>query len=467
MLNFNQYKEEIYDKKHRINDSHNNRLKSRVHFDTPLDVHSAFELVSNPDKVSKHWFLPFIGFDQSVRKIRRHNGLTRRVSKVRPLRYAANKDGYIYAYYSYLLDRQYENLIKKTSLNNSVLAYRSLGKSNVDFAKEVFDWIAQTQGCNVLTIDLSSFFDTLDHEILKKQWQKVNNVDRLSQDNYMVFKSLTNYSFMNIEDALLALGWSDKLNRKRLGEKIPNPLRKKTSAYHQSLKDFRDIRKYKFLGPNESFKYLIQFPERIEGKRYGIPQGSPMSAVLSNIYMLDFDYHCCDLMEKIGGLYRRYCDDIIVLFPENVQINDIYIALQSALGELGGSQLKINPTKVEKIQFINESGQLKAVDASTKVDKPLQYLGFTYNGKKILIRSSSISNYYRRLVSKIRSSKNKASQNNSILYRRKIYRMYSHLARKQRNFITYAYRASETMEDSFIKRQLSNHWQRIHHEINK
>lgn len=467
MLSFNQYQEEIYAKKHRLKASSNGRLKSRVHFDTPLDAHAAFALVSNPDKVSKHWFLPFIGFDQSVRKIRKHNGLTRRISKIRPLRYAANKDGYIYAYYSYLLDKQYENLIKDSSLNSSVLAYRSLGKSNVDFAKEVFDWISQTQGCNVLTIDLSSFFDTLDHEILKRQWQRVNNVERLSQDNYIVFKSLTNYSFMNMEDVLFALGWADQFNRKRLGERIPNPLRKKTSTHYQSLDDFRSIRKFKFSGRDESFKYLIQVPEKIEGKRYGIPQGSPMSAILSNIYMLDFDYYCCELIEGIGGLYRRYCDDIIVLFPDNINIDDIYSSLEKALHEYGGTQLKINPTKVEKIQFINESGNLTAIDAVTQNYKPLQYLGFIYDGKKTLIRSSSLSNYYRRLISKIRSSKNKARQNNSKPYRRKIYRMYSHLARKQRNFITYAYRSSETMEDNLIKRQLSNHWQRIHKELNK
>ncbi|MFW2061098.1 antiviral reverse transcriptase Drt2 [Acinetobacter baumannii] len=467
MLSFNQYQEEIYLKKHQLKASNNSKLKSRVHFDTPLDAHSAFALVSNPEKVSKHWFLPFIGFDQSVRKIRKHNGLTRRISKVRPLRYAANRDGYIYAYYSYLLDKQYENLIKETSLNSSVLAYRSLGKSNVDFAKEVFDWIAQSQGCNVLTIDLSSFFDTLDHEILKKQWQKVNNVERLSQDHYMVFKSLTNYSFMNMEDVLFALGWSDKFNRKRLGEKIPSPLRKKTSAPYQSLDDFRDIRKFRFSGPNGSFKYLVQTPEKIDGKRYGIPQGSPMSAILSNIYMLDFDHYCSELMKEIGGLYKRYCDDIIVLFPEIIKIDDIYKSLEKALHEYGGTQLKTNPSKVEKIKFINKNGNLTAIDAVTNNYKPLQYLGFIYDGQKVLIRSSSLSNYYRRLISKIRSSKNKALQNNSRPYRRKIYRMYSHLARKQRNFITYAYKASATMEDNLIKRQLSNHWQRIHKELNK
>jgi hypothetical protein len=45
--------------------------------------------------------------------------------------------------------------------------------------------------------------------------------------------------------------------------------------------------------------------------------------------------------------------------------------------------------------------------------------------------------------------------------------MYSHLARKQRNFITYTYRASEAMDEILIKRQLSNHWKRIHDELKK
>ncbi len=70
----------------------------------------------------------FIGFEQRTRKIKRHNGLSRRAAKKRPLRYAANQDGYIYAYY-YLLTEKYENFVKDTPLQNSVLAYRPLGKS--------------------------------------------------------------------------------------------------------------------------------------------------------------------------------------------------------------------------------------------------------------------------------------------------------------------------------------------------
>ena len=266
---------------------------------------------------------------------------------------------------------------------------------------------------------------------------------------------------------MVALEWPDRLTRKSLNKGIPNPLRKETSARHESMKDFRSIRKHKFINTDGTFKYLIQIPEKIAGKRYGIPQGSPMSAILSNIYMLDFDEYCCNLMAQVGGVYRRYCDDIIVVFPKSTSIDEIYNELESSLHIYGGQQLKINPSKVEKIQFREKSGKLTAVDITTGVYKPLQYLGFIYDGKKVLIRSSSLSNYYRRLVSKVRASKNKAKRNRTIVYRRKIYRMYSHLARKQRNFITYAYKASETMDEVLIKKQLSNHWKRIHDELKK
>lgn len=469
LLNFEQYEKEIYNKKHIVKLKNGIKPKSRIHFDTVLNAKSAFDLVSNPKRVSKHWFLPFIAFDQNTRKITKHNGLSRRYNKARPLRYSANQDGYIYAYYAHILNIQYENTIKDTLLNSSILAYRSLGKSNIEFANEIFEWIKKSQNCNVLAIDLSSFFDTLDHDILKKQWQRVNEVQQLTQDHYMVFKSLTNYSFINIEEALITLGWPDKLQRKKLTPSTPNPLRRPNSKINQSISDFKSIRKTRVVSTNGTLGYLVQKPEKINGKRYGIPQGSPMSAILSNIYMIDFDEYCCKLMSDIGGIYRRYCDDIILLFPTQTSITQIYDELQKALLQYGGQALKVNPKKVEKIEFTYNTQGLHSIDAITKLPKPLQYLGFIYDGQKILLRSSSLSNYYRRLVSKIRASKNKAKNNpnNSKPYRRKIYRMYSHLAIKQKNFITYAYRSSKIMDEKQIKRQLSNHWVRIHDELKK
>ena len=86
-------------------------------------------------------------------------------------------------------------------------------------------------------------------------------------------------------------------------------MRKKTSKPYQALGDFRSIRKKQVTDANGVVRPLIQKPNKFDGKRYGIPQGSPMSAILSNIYMLDFDKYCCELANNFGGIYRRYCDD--------------------------------------------------------------------------------------------------------------------------------------------------------------
>ncbi len=89
----------------------------------------------------------------------------------------------------------------------------------------------------------------------------------------LFFKSLTNYSFLDIEEALVALGWPDKSKRKEKDEKTPNPLRKKTSKPYQALGDFRSIRKKQLTDADGVIRHLIQKPNKIDGKRYGIPQG--------------------------------------------------------------------------------------------------------------------------------------------------------------------------------------------------
>ncbi len=47
----------------------------------------------------------------------------------------------------------------------------------------------------------------------------------------------------------------------------------------------------------------------------GIPQGSPISAILSNIYMIDFDVKMKEFISKVNGKYYRYCDDILCIAP--------------------------------------------------------------------------------------------------------------------------------------------------------
>ena len=80
-------------------------------------------------------------------------------------------------------------------------------------------------------------------------------------------------------------------------------------------------------------------------KSYGIPQGSPISDVLANIYLLEFDKLVRDHVEKLGGIYTRYSDDILVvapISPEQAQATEEWIR-----GEISkfGSALKIEQKK--------------------------------------------------------------------------------------------------------------------------
>ena len=68
-----------------------------------------------------------------------------------------------------------------------------------------------------------------------------------------------------------------------------------------------------------------QFREKVAGKLtrqnsglvkgIGIPQGSPLSPLLSNMYMANFDLAMQKWAESVGGMYWRYCDDILVVAP--------------------------------------------------------------------------------------------------------------------------------------------------------
>ena len=49
---------------------------------------------------------------------------------------------------------------------------------------------------------------------------------------------------------------------------------------------------------------------------YGIPQGSPISALLANVYMLDIDKKIYEIVTGHNGMYMRYSDDFIIILPD-------------------------------------------------------------------------------------------------------------------------------------------------------
>jgi len=91
-----------------------------------------------------------------------------------------------------------------------------------------------------------------------------------------------------------------------------------------------------------------------EGK--GIPQGSPISAVLANLYMLEFDKIVNEFVTGHGGLYRRYCDDLLIVLP-TAELRD---QAQILIGEqLAGLKLgEMHPEKTELIDFVMQGDRL-------------------------------------------------------------------------------------------------------------
>jgi RNA-directed DNA polymerase len=419
------------------------RSKGYLHFDYPIsDTRDAFQKVeryiTSPENVAQHSFYPFIDYKISSRKVTRNkDGKLVPKSKERPIAFASHVDSQIYAYYSKLLGEHYEAEINNRGIGDSVLAFRSLGMSNIDFAKQAFDRIRAFGECGVVAFDISGFFDNLDHETLKRIWCELLSVERLPKDHYNVFKSITKFSLVSKDEVYEQFD---------ISKNNPRDGRKRICT----AKEFRDqVRKNGLISGN---------PKKIKG----IPQGSAISALLSNVYMLDFDERITEIVSEINGVYFRYCDDMLFIIPPEFT-TDIVQQVNYEISEL---KLDINPDKTE----IREFRATKA--GGTVSDKPLQYLGFTFDGQQILIRSAALARYSERMRRGVRLAKatkrkrDKTASKPDVskpLFRRKLYEKYSHQGR--RNFIRYGLRAAETMNSKSIRRQLKPLWERLQKEL--
>ncbi|HBT2249593.1 TPA: hypothetical protein MA468_005557, partial [Klebsiella pneumoniae] len=129
----------------------------------------------------------------------------------------------------------------------------------------------------------------------------------------------------------------------------------------------------------------------VNNSQKGIPQGSPISALLSNIYMLDFDIEMRDYAQERGGHYYRYCDDMLFIVPTKYN--------KTLAGDVAQRikhlKVELNTKKTEIRDFIYKDSTLVA-------NMPLQYLGFIFDGSNILLRSSSLARYSERMKRGVR-----------------------------------------------------------------
>lgn len=409
--------------------------KSYIHFDCPIapsDKERVESFVSDPEKVSVHSFYPFITYEVTKYKMTEDDDGIRYLDDkgIRPLSYAAHLDSQIYSFYAKGLSAFYEQSLKNNGIHDNVLAFRKLSdakgrpKCNIHLANEAFENIKLIGNCSVFAFDIKSFFDKLDHLYLKRSWAKLLGCSRLPKDHFTIYKSLTSHSIVFRKDLYKEFSIPKK-----------NP---KAKGY------------FRICEPSD-FRARVRSKGLIQTKNIGIPQGSPISAFLANVYMLEFDKVLNNKLKSLGGVYYRYCDDILCIIPED-RAYDIEPYVKN---ELKNVELPLNTDKTEKRKFSYDGKSLIC-------DKPIQYLGFMFDGERKYIRAASISRYRRkarkavRLAKATMRKKNKVRESKGLpikkLYKKKIYKKYFHTGKT--NFLTYGYRASEIMASNEIRQQM-------------
>lgn len=391
-------------------------------------------------------------------------------TKIRPICFAAHIDSLIFSFYAYMLTRKYENYIRNEKFSDCVLAYRSDldGKCNIQFCKEVFDEVKSRGTCSAVALDIKGYFDHIDHSILKEKWGKI--VGGLTDDQFKLFNALTKYSYVNKNNILKKYN----IVLKKL-TKLPNTLLDLVPGKKDNEK-YQRLREDKLIVVNNTVNKKTKKP-------IGIPQGSGMSALLSNIYLIDFDKDLNEKALREGFLYRRYCDDILVVCDSSEAQK-----LQKFIIDKIDSEyhLEIQSSKVELTEFrYNSAGKIRAFNKKKQIEKgvlttdsltekyyykSLQYLGFEFNGQNIFIRSASLSRYFRKMKSRIVKTISMAYGENSKsnrVWKEQLLHRYTHLGK--RNFTTYAYNASKAtyknsngdvkvgLDAPSIKRQLARH----------
>jgi hypothetical protein len=436
--------------------------KKYAHLDQRKKPQTVESSVKNPRWVSRHGFLPFIHIEMKTKK---RNGKHKLPEyKTRDLYYASHIDSYIYQWYAHILSVEYEKYIDKGCYSDCPIAYRSIeGKCNIDFAKEAFDFIKTQTDAFVFVSDFHKFFDTLDHKILKQNIKKVLNTSELPPDQYAVYKSMTCFRFFDLDDIASFL----KRDRRSLqrGKDIPSVLMKS-----EEMREF----KKNYLKNNPNIK--IDPNNEKCSTAIGIPQGSSISTIYANVYMIDFDKTLSDFVKQYHGLYRRYSDDIFCVVPYQ-ECNEFCTLFY---GLVKDHQLTMSDKKTRRFHVVG--GKIKDVilkeGESTSTKKIIEYLGFSYDGRHILLKDATLNRFYQKLNNRLYLIKKLFEQKGKIVGKQRLYKSFSHLGEadrkslqelrknrplsmKHRNFLSYTYKAADIIDEPKIRHQVAKHWKHI------
>ena len=410
----------------------------------------------------------------------------------------------IQSYGKYLADKDYSSV---------AVAYRKIpkdalqkgNKCNIEFAADVFQFIINNKHrkLSVIVADVTSFFDNLDHRLLHKQWKKVLNVEDLPADHYKIYKNLVDYKYVNENELFKRFhhnliverhkpndAYGIELKRKSVS-KIYHLRQENVVAFCYSGEFFREATD--LIRVDKPFNKQIREKQGKKNKR-GIPQGTPLSATLANIYMLDFDAKIYDEASKLhkNVYYQRYSDDLILVCDQEDEkyfydliceeiVNNAHLEIQESKTNIYRYELDYNNVLVGGI----------SKDGIVNANKQLEYLGFVFDGNKVKVKTSGFSKFYRNMKHSFRRGIHFAKQayipSNS-LFERRLYKRFTHLGAKRRlrwiadsssqtgyrrttnydwgNYISYLNKANTAMKEinqgNDINKQYRKVWKNFH-----
>lgn len=355
--------------------------------------------------------------------------------KPRPIKYASHRDACVLSWYSHDLAQRLDAQYEASGLSDSVIAYRALGKGNYDFAAEALAFAKANGPVTILAFDVTGFFDNLDHGLLKGRLKRILGVSELPADWFKVFRQMTRFSFVDSDELRASRTFGPKM-KLRAREPIATISELKAAAipFH----------------PNPGLKPK---PERSRG----IPQGTPISAAFSNLYMIDYDAAASQFCVGIGAFYRRYSDDILVICRDE----DAAAVEAEMVRLMDLERLELNPDKIERTAFVP--------GASVTAGHGAQYLGFNLGPDGATIRHSSMSRQWRKMRRAFKRTRKVAAVNIAAgtadkAWTKRLRRRFT--ARPVRNFSSYARRSAAAFRpDEKITSQLRRFERAVEREL--
>jgi hypothetical protein len=290
--------------------------KNYFHFDTPVHISKVKNRIIDSNYIANHSFYPLIHYTDQTHRYSTDS--TKWIEDGRPyiikereIKYAGHFDGFIYRYYAEELNCFYNKYLIKHDLDDVSIAYRNnkSGQSNISFAAEIIRSIYQIEDAYIFVSDFKGYFDTLDHELLLSRLSFLLGYKKLPKDWWNVWRSISKYGYVKKRDI---------------------------EEYFRPEHELRQMKKKRFIESDKDLRNFMQTKKVFSNKsRLGIPQGTPISAVLANVYAIDLDKKISELIREHNGIYRRYSDDLIIILPKSSKIKeDFFSAIVDKIGSI-------------------------------------------------------------------------------------------------------------------------------------